>query len=255
MPVTVEQLQSRKHRGPRIVALTAWDFTLAHILDQTGIDLVLVGDSLGMVALGYDTTLPVTLAEMLHHTKAVRRGVSNALVVMDLPFMSYQSSPQQALASAGRALKEAGAQAVKLEGGQPRILKAVRRLVEVGIPVVGHLGLTPQSVRIMGYRQQGTTDQGAATLRTQAQALAAAGIFALVLEHIPAPLAATITAELPIPTIGIGAGPACDGQVLVTADLLGLSVRRPPFAPAYLDLRGEITQVVGKFAQQVREGA
>ena len=215
--------------------------------------MILVGDSLAMVALGHTTTLPITLDEMIHHTKAVCRGAKKALVVGDLPFLSYQESIPQAIHSAGRMLKETGVQAVKLEGGHPRMVETVARLVEIGIPVMGHVGLTPQSVHQLGYRQQGKTADTAERILQEAIALTEAGIFALVLEHIPADLAAKITQRLPIPTIGIGAGAGCDGQVLVTADLLGLSKKTPPFAKTYLNLRSEINVAIQQFSADVRE--
>lgn len=252
MAVTIQQLLQWKQQGQPIIALTAWDYAFAQILDQAGVDLLLVGDSLAMVALGYETTLPVTLDQMLHHTKAVRRGVQRALVVCDLPFLSYQESPQQALHSAGRVLKETGAQAVKLEGGYPVMVETVSRLVQAGIPVLGHIGLTPQSVRQLGYRKQGKGPEAAERIFSEAIALEQAGAFAIVLEHIPADLALRITQKLIIPTIGIGAGPECDGQVLVTHDLLGLSDRQPPFAKSYTNLRQSITQAVQQFSTEVR---
>lgn len=252
MPVTTRQLRQWKQQGRTIVTLTAWDYALAEILDQAGVDIILVGDSLAMVALGYDTTLPVTLTEMLHHAKAVRRGVKQALLVCDLPFLTYQESPQQALHSAGVLLKEAGVQAVKLEGGYPTIAETVLRLTQAGIPVMGHLGLTPQSVHQLGYRQQGQSEAAGQKILAEAIALEQAGAFAIVLEHIPADLAAQITQKLTIPTIGIGAGPHCDGQVLVTADLLGLSERQPPFAKSYVNLRAQIAQAVQAYSAEVR---
>lgn len=252
MAMTVHQLQRRKFEAKPIVALTAWDYAIAQILDQAGVDLILVGDSMAMVALGYETTLPITLDEMLHHAKAVRRGVNHALLVCDLPFLSYQESPQQAMHSAGRALKEAGMQAVKLEGGYPAMTETIQRLAQAGIPVMGHVGLTPQSVHVLGYRQQGKAAADGERILAEAIALEQAGAFAIVLEHIPAPLALQITQKLSIPTIGIGAGPHCDGQVLVTADLLGLSARKPPFAKAYADLRTLITHAVQNFSQDVQ---
>jgi len=253
MPVTPHQLRAWKQAGRPIAALTAWDYAIARQLDRAGIDLILVGDSLAMVALGHATTLPVTLEAMLHHAAAVARGVERALVVCDLPFLSYQESTAQAIRAAGRVLKETGAQAVKLEGGSPRIAATIATLVAIGIPVVGHVGLTPQSVRQLGYRQQGRTPDEAARIQDEAIALAAAGACAIVLEHIPADLAASITAELPIPTIGIGAGPHCDGQVLVTADVLGLADRSPPFAKQYADLGTSIEQAAQQFAAEVRD--
>lgn len=252
MPVTPHQLRQWKQQGRPIVALTAWDYALAHILDQSGVDLILVGDSLAMVALGYDTTLPLTLEETLHHAKAVSRGVKQALLVVDLPFLTYQESPQQAIHSAGLVLKETVAQAVKLEGGYPVMAETVARLVQAGIPVLGHVGLTPQSVRQLGYRQQGQSPEAGERILQEAIALEQAGAFAIVLEHIPAELALQISQKLSIPTIGIGAGPHCDGQVLVTADLLGLSTRRPPFAKTYLNLRELVTEAVQNFGQEVR---
>ncbi len=254
MAVTVHRLQKWKQEGRPIVVLTAWDYLIGRVLDQAGVDVLLVGDSLAMVALGYDTTVPLTEAEMLHHARAVGRAAQKALVVCDLPFLSYQASPQQALRSAGRLLKEANVQAVKLEGGYPDMVETVRFLTQRGIPVMGHVGLTPQSVhQLGGYRQQGKTTPEAERIRQEAIALESAGAFAVVLEHIPAALAQTITTQLTIPTIGIGAGPHCDGQVLVTADLLGLSEWQPPFAPVYDNLRDRITQAVEAFAQDVRQ--
>ncbi|HEY9907929.1 MAG TPA: 3-methyl-2-oxobutanoate hydroxymethyltransferase, partial [Thermosynechococcaceae cyanobacterium] len=194
-----------------------------------------------------------TLEEMLHHAKAVRRGVKRALLVCDLPFMSYQASPQQAIESAGRVLKETGAQAVKLEGGYPLAAETVRRVVQAGIPVMGHVGLTPQSVHRLGYRQQGQSTEAGERILAEAIALEQAGAFAIVLEHIPSELAAQITQKLEIPTIGIGAGPHCDGQILVTADLLGLSSHTPPFAKPYANLRETIAQAVQSYSEDVRQ--
>ncbi len=253
MPITPPQLLQWKKQGRPIVVLTAWDYAIAQILDQAGVDLILVGDSLAMVALGYPTTLPITLEEMLHHARAVSRGVQRALLVFDLPFMSYQESVAQALHSAGRALKEAGMQAVKLEGGHPAAVETVFHLVQVGIPVMGHVGLTPQSVHQLGYRQQGQSPEAAERILTEAIALEQAGAFAVVLEHLPADLAQKISQTLTIPTIGIGAGPYCDGQVLVTGDLLGLSDRQPPFAKVYSNLRHSITEAVQAYAEEVRQ--
>lgn len=253
MPVTTGQLIEWKHQGRSIITLTAWDYAIAQVLDEAGVDVILVGDSLAMVALGHQTTLPVTLDQMLHHAAAVRRGVKRALVVFDLPFLSYQESTSQAIHSAGRALKEAGVQSVKVEGGSPEIADKVASLTAIGIPVMGHVGLTPQSVHRLGYKQQGKTAQSAERILAEAIALAEAGAFAIVLEHIPSGLAAQITANLPIPTIGIGAGASCDGQVLVTADLLGLSRKKPPFAKAYVNLRKVITQAAQEFAAEVQE--
>jgi 3-methyl-2-oxobutanoate hydroxymethyltransferase len=254
MAVTTQQLTQWKQQKRPIVVLTAWDYAIAHLLDQAGVDLILVGDSLAMVTLGYETTLPLTLDEIMHHAKAVRRGVKQALVVVDLPFLTYQESPAQAIHSAGRILKETGAQAVKLEGGYPIMAETVERLVHAGIPVLGHVGLTPQSVHQLGYRQQGKTAAAGERILSEAIALEQAGAFGIVLEHIPAALAAEITQKLTIPTIGIGAGAHCDGQVLVTTDVLGLSQRQPPFAKAYVNLQQIISQAVQDFSSEVREG-
>ncbi|TVQ21263.1 MAG: 3-methyl-2-oxobutanoate hydroxymethyltransferase [Leptolyngbya sp. DLM2.Bin15] len=254
MAVTPQKLIQYKQQGRRITVLTAADYLFAQIMDQAGVDVVLVGDSLAMVTLGYDTTLPVTLEEMLHHAKAVRRGVKQALLIVDLPFLSYQVSLSQAIESAGRILKETGAGGVKLEGGYPAIIDTVAALVQTGMPVLGHIGLTPQAVRRLGYRQQGTTPEAGEQLLAEAIALEQAGAFAIVLEHIPDHVAATISQKLSIPTIGIGAGPDCDGQVLVTADLLGLSDWRPPFAKAYANLRETVQGAVEDFCRDIREG-
>ena len=255
MPVTTQQLSQWKHQGRRITVLTAYEYAIAQLIDQAGIDIVLVGDSLAMVGLGYDTTLPLTLDEIIHHAKAVRRGVKQALLVVDLPFLTYQESPQQAIHSAGRILKETGAQGVKLEGGYPAMAETVGQLVQVGIPVMGHVGLTPQSVhQFGGYRKQGKTLDQAERIIAEAIALEQAGAFSIVLEHIPSDLAQNITQKLGIPTIGIGAGGGCEGQVLVTSDILGLSAWQPPFAKTYANLQQTITQAVQEFCTEVREG-
>ncbi|UBF24875.1 3-methyl-2-oxobutanoate hydroxymethyltransferase [Kovacikia minuta CCNUW1] len=254
MSITTHQLMQWKPQGRAIVAVTAWDYAIAQVLDEAGVDLILIGDSLAMVALGHETTLPITLDEMLHHAKAVRRGVKRALLVCDLPFLSFQESPQQAIHSAGRILKEAGVQAVKLEGAHPAMVHTIAQIVQVGIPVMGHVGLTPQSVHRLGYRQQGKSPEAGERILQEAIALEQAGAFAIVLEHIPSDLADQITQKLTIPTIGIGAGAHCDGQVLVTADLLGLSSRQPPFAKSYANLRQTITQAVQTYGAEVREG-
>lgn len=252
MRVTIQKLQQWKQEKHPIVCLTAWDYAIAQLLDMAGVDVILVGDSLAMVALGHSSTLPVTLDEMIHHTKAVCRGVSRAMVVCDLPFLTYQRDISQAVESAGRILKETDATAVKLEGGYPAMIDTVSRLTEVGIPVMAHIGLTPQSVRLLGYKKQGQTPQQQEKILKQALALEQAGAFAIVLEHMNEELAATITASLQIPTIGIGAGKNCDGQVLVTADLLGLSEKIPPFAKPYIPLRDIILQAVTRFADDVK---
>ena len=253
MAITIQQLTQFKQSGRSIISLTAWDYSLAQVLDAAGVDIILVGDSLAMVGLGYSSTLPVTLDEMIHHAQAVCRGVKQALVVCDLPFMSYQASTTQAMEAAGRVLKETDAAAIKIEGGHPRIIETVAELTTIGIPVMGHVGLTPQSFRMLGYKQQGKTASEANLILDRAIALAQAGAFAIVLEHIPSDLAATITAKIPIPTIGIGAGNQCDGQVLVTADFLGLSARKPPFAKSYVNLRQVITDAVNDFKEEVQE--
>jgi len=252
MAVTTQQLIQWKQQGRSIVALTAWDYAIAQLIDAAGVDLILVGDSMAVV-LGYETTLPITLEEMLFHAKAVCRGVKRALVVVDLPFLTYQESIAQAMHSAGRILKETGAQAVKLEGGYPAMVETIARLVEAGIPVMGHVGLTPQSVHQLGLRQQGKTEEQAQRILNEAIALEQAGVFSLVLEHIPADLAMQITQKISIPTIGIGAGLQCDGQVLVTSDVLGLSIKQPPFAKTYTNLREIITKAVQDYSQEVRD--
>jgi 3-methyl-2-oxobutanoate hydroxymethyltransferase len=254
MAITTHHLTRFKKEGRPIAVLTASDFPFAQILDQAGIDVILVGDSLGMVTLGYETPIPVTLDEMIHHAKAVRRGVTHALMVVDLPFMTYQASPEQAMQSAGRIMKETGTQAVKLEGGYPDIVKTIAKLVQAGIPVMGHTGLTPQSVHQMGgFRQQGRSPESAEKVMEEAIALEQAGCFAIVLEHIPSELGLHVSQKLTIPTIGIGAGAGCDGQVLVTADLLGLSDWQPKFAKVYTHLRENITEAVQTFSSEVRE--
>ncbi len=252
MAITTQQLIQWKQQGRSIVALTAWDYAIAQLLDAAGVDLILVGDSMAVV-LGYQTTLPITLDEMIYHAKAVRRGVKRAFLLVDLPFLSYQESIQQAIHSAGRVLKETGAQGVKLEGGYPEMVETVARLVQAGIPVMGHVGLTPQSVHQLGLRQQGKTQEASERILNQAIALEQAGAFAMLLEHIPADLAMQITQKLTIPTIGIGAGPHCDGQVLVTSDILGLAEKNPPFAKVYTNLRETITKAVQDYALEVRE--
>lgn len=252
MRVTIQKLQQWKQEKRPIVSLTAWDYAVAQLLDEAGIDVILVGDSLGMVALGHSSTLPVTLEDMIHHTKAVCRGVSRSFVVCDLPFLTYQADITQAISSAGRIIKETNASAVKLEGGYPKMIETVTRLTEIGIPVMAHIGLTPQSVRVLGYKQQGKTTAQQEKIFHQALALEKAGAFAIVLEHITTELAQRITDHLTIPTIGIGAGKGCDGQVLVTADLLGLSSKLPPFAKAYTNLREIILNSVNSFTEDVK---
>jgi len=254
--LTIDELKAMKRRGDKIAMLTAYDYPTARILDEAGVPIILVGDSLGMVVLGYDSTLPVTMEDMIHHTRAVVRGSQRAHIVFDMPFMSYQTGIEDALRNAGRALKEAGAQSVKLEGGA-HMAETVRRLVEVGIPVMGHIGLTPQSVnQLGGFRVQGKTPAAAVRLLHDARALEQAGAYAIVLETIPAPLARIITSKVSVPTIGIGAGPHCDGQVQVIYDFLGLY---PDFVPKhcrqYAHLAEEISRAVRQYLDDVRGGA
>jgi 3-methyl-2-oxobutanoate hydroxymethyltransferase len=254
MPVTIHDLRAMKARGERFVMLTAYDFPTAQALDEAGVPVLLVGDSLGQVVLGYDSTLPVTMEEMLHHCRAVSRGARQALVVGDMPFMSYQASVEEGLRNAGRFLKEGGAHAVKIEGP---LVDLAAALAERGIPVMGHLGLTPQSVHLFGgYRVQGRTEEQAARIKRWAKELEEAGAFALVLECVPASLGAEVTASLAIPTIGIGAGPSCDAQVLVVHDLLGLTTGpTPKFVKRYADLRAAIVDAARRFAADVAAGS
>lgn len=254
--VTVPDIISKKTRGEKITCLTAYDYPTAHLLDAAGVDIILVGDSLGMVVLGYENTLPVTMDEMLHHTRAVRRGTARALLVADMPFGSFQLGVNGAVANAVRFVKEAGAEGVKIEGGEKR-LELIARLVENDIPVMAHIGLTPQSVHALGgFKVQGKTLAAADELLRDARAVEAAGAFSLVLESIPAEVAEHITRELRIPTIGIGAGPACDGQVLVWHDLVGLSFGvQPKFARRYADLRSLLEQAFSCFVADVTSGA
>ncbi len=252
MRVSITDIGRMKTKGERIVMVTAYDYTAAQIVDRTDIPLILVGDSLGMVVQGHDSTLPVTLDEMIYHIKAVMRGTSRALIIGDLPFLSY-NTPEQALQHAGRMLQQTGCQAVKLEGGTP-LAPTVRRLVEMGIPVMGHLGFTPQSVNQIGMRVQGKSAAHARQLLEDALALEEAGVFAVVLELIPAPLAQAITARLRIPTIGIGAGVHCDGEVQVWHDILGLYTdRQPRHTRRYLTLADDIAGALSQYASDVRE--
>jgi 3-methyl-2-oxobutanoate hydroxymethyltransferase len=251
----VRDVRAFKERGERFTMLTAYDTLSARLIDEAGTPLILVGDTLAEVMLGYDSTVPVTIEEMLHHTKAVRRGVTNALIVGDLPFMSYQVSIEEGMRNAGRFLKEAGARAVKLEGGG-RVLELVHRLTESGIPVMGHLGLTPQSVnQFGGYRIQGRIAEDAQRILQDAKDLEAAGVFALVLECVPAELAKDVTSSLSVPTIGIGAGPHCDGQVLVYHDFLGINTGRlAKYVKKYASLGEQIKAAAEQFAEEVRSG-
>jgi len=252
MNVSIHDLRAWKSEGRRFVMLTAYDAPTAQILDAAGVPVLLVGDSLGRNVLGYDNELPVTMDDMLHHTKAVARGTEHAMVVGDLPFMSYQASLEDGVRNAGRLIKEGGAHAVKLEGPQ---LDLVHRLVEIGIPVMAHVGLTPQSVNgLGGYRVQGRGEAAHKVLE-QATQLEKAGAFSIVLEAMPSDLGAEISAALQIPTIGIGAGPLTDAQVLVINDLLGITEKPPKLAKAYVDLRATITDAVTAFAHDVESGA
>lgn len=254
--VTVRTLAARKRRGEKLTMLTAYDFAFARILDAAGIDLLLVGDSLGNVVQGHDTTLPVTLDEVVYHTRLVARGARRAMVIGDMPFGSYQVSPEDAVRSAIRLVKEGGAQAVKLEGGVAAA-PAITRIARAEIPVFGHVGLTPQAVhRMGGFRVQGRTDGERARVLADAQAVEEAGAVAVVLEGMPAELAADVTRKLAIPTIGIGAGPACDGQVLVLHDLLGVEQRiAPRFVRRYAELGRDAREAIAAFARDVRSGA
>jgi 3-methyl-2-oxobutanoate hydroxymethyltransferase len=254
--VTVRELLDMKARGEKIVALTAYDFLFARLLDQCGVDIILVGDSLGQVVAGYDTTLPVTLDEMIWHAKAVRRAVRRALVVVDMPFMTFQVNPEETLRNAGRVMKETGAEAIKLEGGDEETAQHVSKLIRAGIPVMGHIGLTPQSVHALGgYRVQGREEAQAARLRDEAVRLEAAGAFSMVLELVPATLSAEISRSLRVPTIGIGAGGQTDGQVLVLHDALGLNdAFRPKFLRRFAALAEEARTGVRAYADAVRAG-
>ena len=253
--INVHELLAMKERGERIVCLTCYDALFARLLDESGADILLVGDSVNQVLAGAESTLSATLEQMIYHTRIVRRGTSRALVVCDLPFLSYQISREEAIRNAGRAMAETGCHAVKLEGGKP-MAQTVRALVDVGIPVMGHLGLTPQSVHALGgHRVQGRDEKTAERLKEDAKALEDAGAFAIVLELVPAPLASQITKSLTIPTIGIGAGPACDGQVLVLHDMLGLNDKfAAKFVKRYAALAEDVREAVRLYAAEVREG-
>ena len=254
--MTARRIRTIKAKGQRIPVVTAYDYTMARLADRAGFPVVLVGDSLGMVCLGYDSTIPVTMDDMVRHTKAVVRGTEHSLVVTDMPFMSFQPSVEEAMKNAGRLVQEGGAQSVKLEGAGPTVEK-VRRIVDAGIPVMGHLGLTPQSVhQFGGYRVQGKAREDARRLLEDARALEDAGCYALVLELVPAPLARVITSKLTIPTIGIGAGPYCDGQVQVVHDILGLyDDFVPKHTRQYLNLSETITEALSQYAKDIRVGA
>jgi 3-methyl-2-oxobutanoate hydroxymethyltransferase len=253
--ITITDLKSKKKKGEKIVMFTVYDYPTARLVDDAGVDIAFIGDTLGMVVLGYDTTVPVTMEEMLHHTKAVARGTKRAHVLADMPFLSYQVSSEDALRNAGRLLKEGGAQSVKLEGGI-QVAETVRRIVDAGIPVMGHLGLTPQSInQLGGYKIQGKTPKAAVKLLNDAVALEQAGAYAVVLECVPVHLAKAITERISIPTIGIGAGPDCDGQVQVFHDLLGLYQEfLPKHAKRYASVGDTILEAVRSYAEDVRAG-
>ncbi|MBN2072115.1 MAG: 3-methyl-2-oxobutanoate hydroxymethyltransferase [Candidatus Krumholzibacteriota bacterium] len=254
--VTKSTIMKMKKTGDKIAAITSYDFLTTRLIDETGIDLILVGDSLGMVIMGYENTIPVTMEEIIHHLKAVSRARPKALVVGDLPFMSYQASVEDAVRNAGRLVKEGGAESVKLEGGE-RYVQVIEAIVNASIPVVGHLGLTPQSLHQMGgYRIQGRDNESAEKMVREAKALENAGCFAIVLEGIPWTLAGQITASVSIPTIGIGAGAHCDGQVLVLNDMLGIHEKPlPKFVKVYDQLGERIKKAVSAYVTEVKDGS
>ncbi|MEA3470632.1 MAG: 3-methyl-2-oxobutanoate hydroxymethyltransferase [Thermodesulfobacteriota bacterium] len=251
--VTISTIREMKAKGERITMLTAYDYSTALVVDDAGIDMILVGDSLGMVMLGYDSTLPVTMDDMIHHTKAVTRAAEYAMVIGDMPFMSYQASQDEAIANAGRFLKEAGAQGIKLEGGR-EVADITRRMVSAGIPVMGHLGLTPQSIhQLGGYKVQGKNKEAAERIIEDARILEEAGAFSVVLECVPEKLAEEITAFLKIPTIGIGAGIHCDGQVLVINDMLGMFEKfTPKFVKKYANLNTHMREAISQYIDEVK---
>lgn len=253
--ITTTTLVAMKQKGVKIAALTAYDFPTARLLNEAGTDVILVGDSLGMVKLGYESTLPVTIEEMLHHVKAVKRGNSRALLVADMPYLSYELDIKEALRNAGRLIKEGGAEAVKLEGGI-EIAPVIKELLKINIPVMGHLGLTPQALnRLGGYKVQGRKPQDAERMLTDAKILEGAGIFSLVLECVPSKLAREITKKLTVPTIGIGAGADCNGQIMVTDDMLGMSEAGPyKFVKRFANLRATMLKAVSAYGKETREG-
>ncbi len=255
MRVNIAQIKEMKQKGEKIAMLTAYDYSTAKIVDEVGVPLILVGDSLGMVVLGYETPIPVTMDVMIHHTKAVVRGTNKALIVGDMPFMTYHISIEDALRNAARFIQEAGCQSVKLEGGVT-VADKVKKMVQCGIPVMGHIGLTPQSVnQLGGWRVQGKTPEAASQLLQDALALEEAGAFSVVLEQVPTPLATLISRRLTIPTIGIGAGDGCDGQVLVIHDVFGLSDRVPKLAKKYASIGEIMRQAVTEYYGEVKTGA
>jgi len=255
MRITASQIKEMKRQGEKIAMVTAYDYPMAKLVDEAGMPIILVGDSLGMVVLGYESTIPVTMDEMIHHTKAVVRGAKHALIIGDMPFMTYHISTEDALRNAARFIQEGGAQAVKLEGGET-VAEKVSRIVVAGIPVQGHIGLTPQSIhQLGGYKVQGKTAEVAARLLNDAKALESAGVFSIVLECIPTPLAKLITERVSVPTIGIGAGKHCDGQVQVISDLLGLYTDFvPKHAKQYTKLHESISTSVSDYISEVKTG-
>jgi 3-methyl-2-oxobutanoate hydroxymethyltransferase len=255
MRITASQIKEMKKQGEKIAMITAYDYPMAKLVDEAGMPIILVGDSLGMVVLGYESTIPVTMDEMIHHTKAVVRGTKHALIIGDMPFMTYHISTEDALRNAARFIQEGGAQAVKLEGGET-VAEKVSRIVAAGIPVQGHIGLTPQSIhQLGGYKVQGKTAEVAARLLNDAKALESAGVFSIVLECIPTPLAKLITERVSVPTIGIGAGKHCDGQVQVISDLLGLYTDFvPKHAKQYTKLHESISTSVSDYISEVKTG-
>ena len=256
MRITANEIKEMKLRAEKIVMLTAYDYSTAKLVDEAGVPLILVGDSLGMVLLGYESTIPVTMDEMIHHTKAVTKGAKQGMVIGDMPFMTYHTGTSDTLRNAARFIQEGGAQAVKLEGGTV-VAETVRRIVDCGIPVMGHIGLTPQSIhQLGGHKVQGKTPQAAERLLGDARALEQAGAFAIVLELVPAPLSKLITEKVSIPTIGIGAGPDCDGQVQVISDLLGMFADFvPKHAKQYAKLAGTIRTAITDYMAEVKSGS
>jgi 3-methyl-2-oxobutanoate hydroxymethyltransferase len=256
-PVTVRDFAEHKQKGEKLVVMTAYDALFGRLVDESGVDAILVGDSVGTAIMGYESTLPVTLDQMIYHAAAVRRGVKRALTIIDMPFLSYQASIESAVLNCGRALQETAVTAVKVEGGSPEMLDTVHALVRTGIPVMAHIGFTPQSVNtIGGPRVQGREEIGAERLIGEAKGLEEAGAFAIVLELVPAPVSARVTGAVGIPTIGIGAGPECDGQVLVLPDVLGLNETfNPKFLKRYAEMASEVRAALGSWASDVRSGA
>lgn len=256
-PVTVRDFADKKQKGEKLVMMTAYDALFGRLVDESGVDSILVGDSVGTAIMGYPSTLPVTLDHMIYHASAVRRGVKRALVIIDMPFLSYQASIESAVLNCGRAIQETGVGAVKVEGGSPEMLDTVHALVRTGIPVIGHIGFTPQSVNtIGGARVQGREAEGADRLIAEAKGLEQAGAFAIVLELVPAAVSQRITAAVGIPTIGIGAGAGCDGQVLVLPDVLGLNdTFSPKFLKRYAEMAQEVREAIGAWALDVRSGS